>query len=196
MGYFTKLQLETRALLRTQPDAAAKLLEAGEAALAKARQSATSEAAKKQLATLGNATITSLQRTLEVSRMPLAELGTKLTGEANNVQLVAEFYTKVMNETSAAVRTNPAEATKKIEEATAILDKLAETTTNASVKSMVTNYKRTIESMGRSASAGAKLTEMIGKDAAPLKAEAWVNGPPLTDADLKGKVVFLDFWAV
>jgi thiol-disulfide isomerase/thioredoxin len=195
-GYFTKLQLETRSLLRTQPDAAAKLLDAGEAALAKARQSATSEAAKKQLATLGNATITSLQRTLEVSRMSLAELGTKLTGDANNVQLVSEFYTKVMNETSAAVRTNPAEAAKKIEEATAILDKLAETTTNASVKSMVTNYKRTIESMSRSASAGAKLTEMIGKDAAPLKAEAWVNGAPLTNADLKGKVVFLDFWAV
>ncbi len=26
--------------------------------------------------------------------------------------------------------------------------------------------------------------------------EAWVNGKPITDEDLKGKVVLLDFWAV
>src|SRR5262249_16210105 len=41
-----------------------------------------------------------------------------------------------------------------------------------------------------------KLIELIGKDAAPLKVESWVNGSPLTNADLKGKVVLLDFWAV
>ena len=37
---------------------------------------------------------------------------------------------------------------------------------------------------------------LVGKDAAPLEVEAWVNGDPLTAADLKGKVVLLDFWAV
>jgi thiol-disulfide isomerase/thioredoxin len=39
-------------------------------------------------------------------------------------------------------------------------------------------------------------TELIGKKAAPLDVEAWVNGSPLTAEDLKGKVVLLDFWAV
>jgi thiol-disulfide isomerase/thioredoxin len=43
---------------------------------------------------------------------------------------------------------------------------------------------------------GKKMLALIGKDAAPLEVEAWVNGEPLTDADLKGKVVLLDFWAV
>ena len=61
---------------------------------------------------------------------------------------------------------------------------------------MLANYKRSIDSMARTVEAGKKLTEMIGKDAAPLKVESWVNGSPLTDGDLKGKVVFLDFWAV
>jgi thiol-disulfide isomerase/thioredoxin len=37
---------------------------------------------------------------------------------------------------------------------------------------------------------------LIGQPAFPLETAAWVNGDPLTDADLKGKVVLLDFWAV
>ncbi|MGD9648048.1 MAG: redoxin domain-containing protein [Pirellulales bacterium] len=37
---------------------------------------------------------------------------------------------------------------------------------------------------------------LIGQPAFPLETSAWVNGDPLTDEDLKGKVVLLDFWAV
>ena len=46
--------------------------------------------------------------------------------------------------------------------------------------------------------AGRKLKELVGKPAPPFlsKVEAWVNGEPLTEDDLKGKVVLLDFWAV
>ncbi|MBX9787869.1 MAG: TlpA family protein disulfide reductase [Pirellulales bacterium] len=37
---------------------------------------------------------------------------------------------------------------------------------------------------------------LIGQPAFPLETDAWVNGDPLTDEDLKGKIVLLDFWAV
>lgn len=40
------------------------------------------------------------------------------------------------------------------------------------------------------------MNAFIGKDAAPLAVDTWINGTALTDADLKGKVVLLDFWAV
>ena len=40
------------------------------------------------------------------------------------------------------------------------------------------------------------MNAFVGKDAAALAVESWVNGTALTDADLKGKVVLLDFWAV
>jgi thiol-disulfide isomerase/thioredoxin len=40
------------------------------------------------------------------------------------------------------------------------------------------------------------LEAIVGTEAAPLNVEAWINGDPLTDEDLKGKVVLLDFWAV
>ena len=43
---------------------------------------------------------------------------------------------------------------------------------------------------------GKKLLALIGTEACPLEVEAWVNGSPLEDSDLKGKVVLLDFWAV
>jgi len=39
-------------------------------------------------------------------------------------------------------------------------------------------------------------TNLVGQKAAPLEVQAWVNGSPVTDDDLKGKVVLLDFWAV
>ena len=46
--------------------------------------------------------------------------------------------------------------------------------------------------------AGRKLKELVGKPAPPFlsKVDAWVNGEPLTEDDLKGKVILLDFWAV
>jgi thiol-disulfide isomerase/thioredoxin len=37
---------------------------------------------------------------------------------------------------------------------------------------------------------------LAGQPAFPLETNAWVNGNPLTDEDLRGKVVLLDFWAV
>ncbi|MBL9122945.1 MAG: TlpA family protein disulfide reductase [Planctomycetaceae bacterium] len=37
---------------------------------------------------------------------------------------------------------------------------------------------------------------LLGQDAVPLKPDDWVNGSPLTDEELRGKVVLLDFWAV
>ena len=38
--------------------------------------------------------------------------------------------------------------------------------------------------------------KLVGQKGAPLEVEAWVNGSAVTDDDLKGKVVLLDFWAV
>ena len=37
---------------------------------------------------------------------------------------------------------------------------------------------------------------LIGQSSFPLEAEAWVNGDDLTDKELEGKVVLIDFWAV
>lgn len=41
-----------------------------------------------------------------------------------------------------------------------------------------------------------KQQALVGKNAFPLDAEMWVNGTPLTEESLKGKVVLVDFWAI
>src|SRR5436309_2703130 len=40
-----------------------------------------------------------------------------------------------------------------------------------------------------------KLETMQGKPAPALVLKGWINSKPLTAADLKGKIVVLDFWA-
>ena len=46
-----------------------------------------------------------------------------------------------------------------------------------------------------SSSARAQLDAMQGKPAPALAVNSWINSKPLTLAELKGKIVVLDFWA-
>jgi thiol-disulfide isomerase/thioredoxin len=194
-GYITKLQSELAPLATKQPDEAAKLLEAAKAVLAKVRDSATTDAARRQIAATGS-TLLAIERSIETGRLSLAELGQKLIDNPDNMLALTNFYSKLSIEVGPLLRSKPAEAAEKVEQAKAILQKVEETATTANMKTQLANYRRTIDSMTRTIEAGKKLIEMIGKDAAPLNIESWVNGPALTDANLKGKVVFLDFWAV
>src|SRR5262245_47480924 len=195
-SFVTKLQMEIATIVRTQPDLAETKLAAAKAALDKAREKAADDAARRQLSSLTSGAITALQRSIDTGRMSLADLGKKLTDDPNSLPSLMDFNNKIMSEIPSLLRTQPEEAEKKIELAKEVFQKVEAGATNQSIKTMLTNYKRSLDSMARTVEAGKKLTEMIGKDAAPLKVETWVNGSPLTDADLKGKVVFLDFWAV
>src|SRR4030095_3568753 len=76
------------------------------------------------------------------------------------------------------------------------LAKVSESAKEAATKTQITNASRTITTLERTIEGAKKMLALIGQDAALLKVETWVNGSPLTDADLKGKVVFLDFWAI
>lgn len=53
-----------------------------------------------------------------------------------------------------------------------------------------------VKSVERAIETGKTHVSLIGTASLPLGAEAWANGKPLSDDDLKGKVVLLDFWAV
>lgn len=193
--YTTKLMSEISLLARTKPDAAEKQLDAAKAVLEKAKQAATSDATKRQLTTT-NGTVSYLERAIATGRLTFAELGDKLKESPNDMRALSDFYGRIMTEVSPLVRSKPAEAEEKIDLARGVFREVSSNTTNKSISTMIGNYQRTLDSMSKSMEAGKKLTEMIGKEAAPLAVERWVNGSPLTDADLKGKVVFLDFWAV
>jgi thiol-disulfide isomerase/thioredoxin len=63
-------------------------------------------------------------------------------------------------------------------------------------KKLYDQADRMFAGLQKSIETARRLAALIGQNAAPLDVEAWVNGTALTDADLKGKVVLLDFWAV
>jgi thiol-disulfide isomerase/thioredoxin len=53
-----------------------------------------------------------------------------------------------------------------------------------------------VERVEQTIEVGKARLALVGQEALPLTADGWVNGRALTDEDLEGKVVLLDFWAV
>jgi thiol-disulfide isomerase/thioredoxin/tetratricopeptide (TPR) repeat protein len=51
-------------------------------------------------------------------------------------------------------------------------------------------------SLGTTIATAKRHAALVGERAFPIEGAEWVNGDPLKDSDLKGKVVLLDFWAV
>jgi thiol-disulfide isomerase/thioredoxin/TolA-binding protein len=85
-------------------------------------------------------------------------------------------------------------AEKLLASATEFLDGLD--TTNTRIKSLVKSSKARLASNTRRIEVAKKHKALIGTDAVALDAVAWANGEALSDEDLKGKVVLIDFWAV
>lgn len=89
---------------------------------------------------------------------------------------------------------NPAKAEKLLKEMEAVLKEVkpqkdAGKRFLAVAQRYLNSYKQRLENEKKRA-------QLIGKNAFPLAEGDWVNGSPLSDNDLKGKVVLLDFWAV
>lgn len=96
--------------------------------------------------------------------------------------------------TQRAMRVNPQLAMAQVEKLKVLLDSVSEE--NEAVKKFAESSKRTVDSLARSLEMELKRAELIGKKAFPLQADVFVNGEAITDEELKGKVVLLDFWAV
>jgi thiol-disulfide isomerase/thioredoxin len=152
-------------------------------------------AAKDLLATVKRA-INSQRDNIAIASLSLADLEKQLAANPDDAATLSRLASKIVMELAPIVRSQPDEAAKKLQDAKAIIDKVAAAAKEDATRNQIESIKRNLASLERAIESGKKLTELIGKDAAPLKVEAWVNGTPLTDDDLKGKVVLLDFWAV
>ncbi|HZL90236.1 MAG TPA: TlpA disulfide reductase family protein [Pirellulaceae bacterium] len=121
----------------------------------------------------------------------------KLKADPNSVENIRTYVNGELRRIFTLASTDPDAAEKELGELKTFLETIKPDQENAkrlmqSALNSFTNFQREIDS-------ARKLKELVGKDAASLelgKIDTWVNGTPLTDADLKGKVVFLDFWAV
>jgi thiol-disulfide isomerase/thioredoxin len=120
----------------------------------------------------------------------------KALEDAPAVEGVEKYLAKLAQEIGTLADRDPAAGEKLVAEAKEFLTALGDKSEDDGVKAAVTQSARTFAALERQITSARKLAELVGKDAAPLNVEGWVNGEPLTDDDLKGKVVLLDFWAV
>jgi thiol-disulfide isomerase/thioredoxin len=128
-------------------------------------------------------------------RVTMDELVAKLKENPNDAQSISLYQQKLMSEVSPLTRSEPEKAEQMLNAAKELLSSIKEGLEQDAAKAV----ERIEQSFGRlesSIETGKKLAALVGSDAAPLTVSAWVNGEPLTDGDLKGKIVLLDFWAV
>ncbi len=127
----------------------------------------------------------------------LEELAKKLAGKPDDAETLNMYLRKLSMTVVPILEAEPEKAEKIIQEAEQMVAKLMESTEQESLKANIERMSnRIIAGLKQRVEMSKRLAMIVGMDAAPLAVEAWVNGEPLTDADLKGKVVLLDFWAV
>jgi thiol-disulfide isomerase/thioredoxin len=147
----------------------------------------------KDLLGRANATIPRYRERL----VPLEEIKKRIAADNNDVASVRLYVTKISSQASSLARSKPAEAAALLKEAKKYLKGVASETESEAVKNAIdAGITRSFASTERRVAASLKHVALIGKDMMELEVDGWVNGSPLTDADLKGKVVVLDFWAV
>jgi thiol-disulfide isomerase/thioredoxin len=121
----------------------------------------------------------------------------KLKADPNSIENIRGYVNGELRRIFTLADSDPDAAEKELGELKKFLETIKPDQDNA--KKLMQSALDSFPSFQRNIDSARKLKELVGKDAASLelgKIDAWVNGAPLTDADLKGKVVFLDFWAV
>jgi thiol-disulfide isomerase/thioredoxin len=136
---------------------------------------------------------------IEVDRTPLADIEKALLEKPDDAVALRRWTSKAVGDSFGLAYSNPDQAEAKLAELKAFAEKVATATTDEAAKKRIaamSDARGAFSQLEKGIESGRKYASFVGKDAAPLTAKSWVNGAPVTDADLKGKVVLLDFWAI
>ncbi len=138
-----------------------------------------------------------IEQRLKLLRTSLEQLAAELKENPADENALNLYQAKAMSEIAPLAMYQPEEAQAKIDGVVKLLKELQDA---VEVEEAKASYERAQTSLTRSLEGalerGKELAKTLNAPAAPLEVEAWANGEPLTDEDLKGKVVLLDFWAV
>jgi thiol-disulfide isomerase/thioredoxin len=135
------------------------------------------------------------QGQVELSRVSLAELEVKLKAHPDDTATLTRYASKARTEIGEKVYSDTAAAEAEIAAVRGVLTGLRGKAGGTGARQIDATLA-TLKSYEKAIAAEKTRAALVGKNAAPLEVETWVNGSPLTDADLKGKVVLIDFWAV
>jgi thiol-disulfide isomerase/thioredoxin len=153
------------------------------------------KAEAKALMTQARAIVSYFAGQVELSRITLAELEAKLTAKPDDSDTLVKYQRKVFDAIGEKVYSDAAAAEKQLESVKAFLAGV-KAKAKDETKRRIDQTLKSMATFERTINADKTRAALVGKKAAPLEVDTWVNGSPLTDADLKGKVVLIDFWAV
>ncbi len=136
------------------------------------------------------------EETLALSRVSLADLEKQVDEKPDDQALLRKYSRKVSLEINPIARTEPEKAEALLNAVKERVEKLKDAATDKAAKTVFEQIERGFPVFARTIEHGHQLAALIGKPAPDLNIEDWVNGSSLSAADLNGKVVLLDFWAI
>lgn len=145
----------------------------------------------------GKAAISNVKQSLLVQRTPIEKLEKALRDDPNVAANISNYVLKARTDAYSVVYEKPEESERKRDEAVALLDSVKNHISNKQAEAALKQGLAILASLDRSIASGKKIVELIGKEATTLPVgSTWLNGSALSDEDLRGKVVLLDFWAM
>ncbi len=191
--YMYKNLGEIRSLIATDPDEAEKQL----AEMKEFIESLKPEtAAGKSIVARGQQAVQYYGSQVELGRVTLEDLAGKLAENPDDTKSISMYGSKLRGAVAPLTRSEPDKAEKMLNDAKKLLAATKEKALQDATKKAIDGIEGSFARLEQGIETGKKLAALVGADATPLAVEAWVNGDPLTDADLKGKVVLLDFWSI
>jgi thiol-disulfide isomerase/thioredoxin len=143
-----------------------------------------------------NGTLGAIRKSLAFYQIPLADLEKKLIENPDDLAAIENYRRKLNMELKPLARTEPAKATEQVAAVRAMYQKVKDSAQQKKAKDAIDEAVKSLASIDQEIIASRKQSDIVGQQAIAMQFEAWINGTPLTDSELKGKVILIDFWAV
>jgi thiol-disulfide isomerase/thioredoxin len=111
----------------------------------------------------------------------------------DNPAIVGLYVSDAIMRLARTSGSDPEAAAQELATVKEFLDSLAGD--NEQLQAQANGYKRSLASIESRIEAARKHNALLGTEALPIEAVAWVNGSRTAD-ELQGKVILVDFWAV
>lgn len=140
--------------------------------------------------------IDQLMLTAEIVPKTIAELAAEFDAKQADPRALLRYRAKLEMELAPLVYGDPEKAADLVKTAKQLFVKAVAHSMDKVTEQNLFKALVFIKTQEARIEKGQQIQAMEGKDAAPLVVDAWIKGKPLSEADLKGKVILLDFWAI
>jgi thiol-disulfide isomerase/thioredoxin len=156
---------------------------------------APASAESRTLVRRGQAAIRYFEGEIDRARAGRAGLEGPLDANPDDLDALSKYTLQTTREAYSRIVSNPAAVRKRLARARGFLTGLRSRASEEARAKIVESLSR-LDRIEMRIEAAKNRKEVVGQKAPPLGVETWINGTPLRDEDLRGKVVLIEFWAV